>query len=144
MSTESVLQLRDVRFGYEAGPILIDMERFDIGKGESVFLRGPSGSGKSTLLGLIGGVLTPNAGTVSICHKDITDISSARRDQIRADHLGIIFQQFNLLPYLSNGGCAKSSFSTWPVQCASEPSGGRTQRGTATTRGCCTRAHRGA
>jgi len=101
MSTESVLQLRDVRFGYEAGPILIDMERFDIGKGESVFLRGPSGSGKSTLLGLIGGVLTPNAGTVSICHKDITDISSARRDQIRADHLGIIFQQFNLLPYLS-------------------------------------------
>jgi len=70
MSTESVLQLRDLRFGYTAGQTLIDIGRFDIQKGESIFLRGPSGSGKSTLLGLIGGVLTPKAGSVGICGKD--------------------------------------------------------------------------
>jgi len=101
MNTESVLQLRNLRFAYTPGPPLIDMGSFDIRKSESIFLRGPSGSGKSTLLGLIGGVLTPDAGTVSICDKDITNISLGGRDQIRADHMGIIFQQFNLLPYLS-------------------------------------------
>ena len=101
MNTDLVLQLSKLRFGYEAGQTLIDIGDFEISRGESIFLRGPSGSGKSTLLGLIGGVLTPNAGSVNICGKDITHISASARDQIRADYLGIIFQQFNLLPYLS-------------------------------------------
>ena len=101
MNTDPVLQLRDIRFDYEQGQRLIDIGHFTINKGESIFLRGPSGSGKSTLLGLIGGVLTPDAGSVSIGGIDISDITAGRRDQIRADHLGIIFQQFNLLPYLS-------------------------------------------
>ena len=101
MSTNPVLQVRDLRFGYNPGQTLIDIGSFNIRKGESVFLRGPSGSGKSTLLGLIGGVLTPDTGSVAICGQDITEIPAGRRDQIRADHLGIIFQQFNLLPYLS-------------------------------------------
>jgi len=101
MSTDPVLQVRDLRFGYNPGQTLIDIDGFTIRKGESIFLRGPSGSGKSTLLGLIGGVLTPGAGSVVICGQDIMEISSGQRDQIRADHLGIIFQQFNLLPYLS-------------------------------------------
>jgi len=101
MNTDPVLQVRDLHFGYDPGQTLINIGSFTIRKGESIFLRGPSGSGKSTLLGLIGGVLTPDAGSVAICEKDITDIPPGRRDQIRADHLGIIFQQFNLLPYLS-------------------------------------------
>ena len=101
MNTDPVLQVQDLRFGYEPGQTLIDIGSFTIRKGESVFLRGPSGAGKSTLLGLIGGVLTPDAGSISISRQDITDITPGQRDQIRADYLGIIFQQFNLLPYLS-------------------------------------------
>ncbi len=100
MSTDVVLDLQDVIFGYETSNTLIDIENFRISRGESVFLRGPSGSGKSTLLGLIGGVLQPQQGQITICGTEITGLTSGRRDKMRADHLGIIFQQLNLLPYL--------------------------------------------
>jgi len=101
MSIDPVVNLEALQFSYETNQSLIDIDKFSIQPGESVFLRGPSGSGKSTLLGLIGGVLNSRSGQISICGTDLARISSARRDQIRADHLGIIFQQFNLLPYLS-------------------------------------------
>ena len=101
MSIEPVLKLNDLSFGYATGPDIIQIESFEIGKGESLFLRGPSGSGKSTLLGLIGGVLFPRAGEVRLCGTSMGELSAGARDQIRADHLGIIFQQFNLLPYLN-------------------------------------------
>lgn len=101
MSTDTVLELHDVEFGYEASNTILQIEQFRIKRGESVFLRGPSGSGKSTLLGLIGGVLHPQKGRISICGTEITALSSGRRDKMRADHLGIIFQQLNLLPYLN-------------------------------------------
>lgn len=100
MSIDPILSLTDVQFNYVSGQPLIDIGHFKISRGESVFLRGPSGSGKSTLLGLIGGVLTPQAGKLSICGTDLTAISARQRDRVRADHLGIIFQQFNLLPYV--------------------------------------------
>ena len=70
--------------------------------GTRAFLHGPSGSGKSTLLGLIGGVLLPNTGRVQVLGRDLAALSTAARDRFRADHLGIIFQQFNLVPYLSS------------------------------------------
>jgi len=101
MSTEAVLHLSGVKFGYTSAETLIDIDELTIERGESVFLRGPSGSGKSTLLGLIGGVLKPDEGKISICGTDITTLPSGRRDKMRADHLGIIFQQLNLLPYLN-------------------------------------------
>lgn len=101
MNTDTVLELRDVKFGYDRSNTLIDIDHFQINHGESVFLRGPSGSGKSTLLGLIGGVLRPDAGRISICSTETTALSSSQRDRVRADHLGIIFQQLNLLPYLN-------------------------------------------
>ena len=101
MSTNPVLHLKDVSFGWEPGKTLLSIDDFRIEKGESVFLKGPSGSGKSTLLGLIGGVIRPDNGDIKIAGSNIANATNARRDQIRADHLGIIFQQFNLLPYLS-------------------------------------------
>lgn len=101
MTTEPVLALDNLSFGWTAETTLIAIDRFALAPGESLFLRGPSGSGKSTLLGLIGGVLTPRTGSIHIQGTDIVGQSSAARDRIRADHLGIIFQQFNLLPYLS-------------------------------------------
>lgn len=101
MSTDAVLELRGVKFGYDKSDDLIHIDDLRIARGESVFLRGPSGSGKSTLLGLIGGVLHPRGGQISICGTDITTLSAGRRDKMRAEHLGIIFQQLNLLPYLN-------------------------------------------
>lgn len=101
MSTDPVLSLEDVTFGYAPGETLISIADFTIARGESVFLRGPSGSGKSTLLGLIGGVLDAREGRIALCGHEMTALSSSRRDALRVDHLGIIFQQFNLLPYLS-------------------------------------------
>ena len=101
MSTDTVLDLQNVKFGYDKSDVLIHINDLKISRGESVFLRGPSGSGKSTLLGLIGGVLRPQAGQISICGTEITALSAGPRDKIRAEHLGIIFQQLNLLPYLN-------------------------------------------
>lgn len=68
--------------------------------GERVFVRGPSGSGKSTLLGLVGGVLAPRAGRLALFGNDLATMRPAARDRFRADHVGFVFQQFNLLPYL--------------------------------------------
>ncbi len=101
MSTELVLEISDLKFGWDAETTLLAIDDFKIANGKSVFLKGPSGSGKSTLLGLIGGVLSPRRGTIKVAGQYMPPMSSSTRDQIRADYLGIIFQQFNLLPYLS-------------------------------------------
>lgn len=72
-----------------------------IAQGEKVFLYGASGSGKSTLLSLLGGVLLPQQGQIRILGRELNALSAVARDRFRADHLGFLFQQFNLLPYLS-------------------------------------------
>lgn len=69
--------------------------------GKSLFLHGPSGAGKSTLLNLLGGVLQPERGRIEVLGQALGELPAARRDAFRADHLGFIFQQFNLLPWLS-------------------------------------------
>lgn len=97
----SLVELRDVNFGWRAGQPLLQIAAFDVAAGERVFISGPSGSGKSTLLGLIGGVLTPTSGTVRVLGESLGDLSAARRDALRVDRIGFIFQMFNLLPYLS-------------------------------------------
>ena len=80
---------------------MLDIGNFEVEPGEKVFLCGPSGSGKSTLLNLIGGVLSPVSGIVSILDENLADLSSIKRDRLRGDRLGFIFQMFNLIPYLS-------------------------------------------
>ncbi len=77
------------------------IDSLHIDAGRSVFLHGPSGSGKSTLLGLLAGVLLPREGRLSLLGRDWASLTGARRDAFRADHVGYIFQQFNLVPYLS-------------------------------------------
>ncbi len=66
-----------------------------------MFLHGPSGSGKSTLLGLIAGTLDCQQGEIEIAGTNASALSRGQRDKFRADHIGTIFQNFNLLPYLS-------------------------------------------
>ncbi len=79
----------------------LDIAGFAVEAGERIFLHGPSGSGKSTLLNLIGGVAVPESGRVEVLGKDLAALTGHARDAFRADHIGFIFQQFNLLPWLS-------------------------------------------
>ncbi|KAA3602446.1 ATP-binding cassette domain-containing protein [Stenotrophomonas maltophilia] len=103
MSMRPVIALEGVQFGYGARRVL-DVPRLWIEQGSSVLLRGISGGGKSTLLGLLGllaGVLLPGEGRVEVAGHALQAMRGAARDRFRADHLGVIFQQFNLLPFLS-------------------------------------------
>ena len=99
--TEVAIGLRGVRFGYRPDSIVLDVASFDVGRKERVFLEGASGSGKSTLLGLVGGILVPTHGEVSVLGRAMADLSGAERDRFRSDNVGFVFQLFNLLPYLS-------------------------------------------
>lgn len=84
-----------------ANQALLSCPCFQLFDGEHVFIKGPSGSGKSTLLGLLTGVLAANSGRLSILQQNMTQLGASQRDQLRADHIGYIFQQFNLVPYLN-------------------------------------------
>lgn len=100
MSTAPVIALEDVQFGYGMR-LVLDIQRLWIEQGSSVLLRGISGGGKSTLLGLLAGVLLPGKGRVEVAGQSLQDMGGAARDRFRADQLGVIFQQFNLLPFLT-------------------------------------------
>jgi putative ABC transport system ATP-binding protein len=100
--TGPAIQLAEVQFRWRArAPLVLDIPALTVAAGERLFLRGPSGSGKSTLLALLGGVTTPQYGTVEVLGQPLHRLGGARRDAFRADHIGYIFQMFNLIPYLS-------------------------------------------
>lgn len=100
MSAAPVIALEDVQFGYGMR-LVLDIPRLWVEQGSSVLLRGISGGGKSTLLGLLAGVLLPGRGRVEVAGQALQDMGGAARDRFRADQLGVIFQQFNLLPFLT-------------------------------------------
>ena len=102
--SQPVIDIENLAFAWKSGPQVLNVPEFRLEAGERVFLRGPSGSGKSTLLGLIAGVLAPQQGSVRVLGEDMTVLSASRRDRLRADHVGVIFQMFNLVPYLSVTG----------------------------------------
>ncbi|MEO1324145.1 MAG: ABC transporter ATP-binding protein [Pseudomonadota bacterium] len=99
--TAPIVRLSNLTFAWPGQPPLLDVRSFELNAGERLFLRGPSGSGKSTLLGLIAGVLETKMGEVNVLGENLTKMSGSQRDRQRADHLGVIFQMFNLVPYLS-------------------------------------------
>ncbi len=96
------VEVADLHFHWpgQSRPLLA-IDHFALGVSERLFLHGPSGSGKSTLINLLAGVSTPQRGEVRVLGEPLSHWSGARRDRFRADHIGLIFQQFNLLPYLS-------------------------------------------
>lgn len=97
-----MLTLKDVHFAWPgAGQDCLRLPVLDLQAGRTLFLYGPSGCGKSTLLGLMAGVLQARSGQVQLLGKDWAELRGGARDARRADHVGVIFQQFNLLPYLS-------------------------------------------
>ncbi|MRI32239.1 methionine ABC transporter ATP-binding protein [Endozoicomonas sp. OPT23] len=96
-----VVELENVQFSWTEDKPILDIQSLSITQGEKVFIRGPSGSGKTTLLGLLGGVLTPDSGSVKVLNTNLAQLPPAQRDLHRAEHTGFIFQMFNLIPYLS-------------------------------------------
>lgn len=97
----TVIELENVRFCWQDNRPVLDIASLVITSGERVFLKGPSGSGKSSLLNLIGGIHAPQEGGICLLGKVVNHYGNAWRDRFRSDHIGLIFQQFNLLPYLS-------------------------------------------
>ncbi|MCU9840420.1 ABC transporter ATP-binding protein [Ruegeria sp. WL0004] len=72
-----------------------------LASGERLFLHGPSGCGKSTLLSAIAGVVDVPTGAILVADKDVGALNGGARDRFRVDHIGMIFQVFNLIPWLS-------------------------------------------
>ncbi len=97
----SLLTIEGLRKEYRApdGTVepVLDLPHFELAAGEQVGLVGSSGSGKTTLLNLIAGILRPEAGTLRLAGTDVAQLSEAERDRFRAEHVGYVFQTFNLL-----------------------------------------------
>ena len=96
------IQFSDVRFAWHpvSGHVL-DIPQLTVERGQQVFIAGPSGSGKSTLLSLLAGVSLPQTGQINVLGHRLEKMGGSARDRFRADHMGVIFQMFNLVPYLS-------------------------------------------
>jgi putative ABC transport system ATP-binding protein len=96
------ISMRDVKFYWpKATAPTLNINEWHVEKGQSVFIYGRSGSGKSTLLNILAGILEPQQGVVNILNENIINLKQVKKDRFRARHMGVIFQQFNLIPYLS-------------------------------------------
>jgi putative ABC transport system ATP-binding protein len=99
-----VVVARDLTRRYGEGETAVDALRgvsLEVGRGQLVAVMGPSGSGKSTLMHALAGLDKPTSGTVSIAGTEITNLDDARLTMLRREHIGFVFQFFNLLPMLS-------------------------------------------
>ena len=97
------ITLKNVHYAYPDSldkPVL-NIPDWVVGSQEQVFVHGPSGCGKSTLLNLLSGMLAPTVGELSILDKRLDQMGQHQRDRFRANHIGYVFQQFNLISYLN-------------------------------------------
>ena len=104
MTTQTVFAARDVTKVYHMGEVNVHALRgvdVDLYSGEFVVLLGPSGSGKSTLLNILGGLDSPSSGTVFYRDRQLTDFDDAALTRYRRDHVGFVFQFYNLIPSLT-------------------------------------------
>jgi putative ABC transport system ATP-binding protein len=88
------------RFASNGDPVL-EIPAWKVPQNDRVFLQGESGSGKSTLLALLAGLQVPTTGDISVLGTKISAMGNQSRDRFRARNIGVVFQQFNLIPYLS-------------------------------------------
>ncbi len=94
------LQLSQLSHAWSNSPPLFEIAQLALLQGENLFIQGPSGCGKSTLLGMLAGVIPVSHGELEVLGQNMVKLSSVARDRLRGEHMGVIFQQFNLLPYL--------------------------------------------
>ncbi|MDR1656083.1 MAG: ATP-binding cassette domain-containing protein [Deltaproteobacteria bacterium] len=97
---KTAVKVTDLVFERPRGAFRLAVSRFEVAAGEKVFLHGPSGGGKSTFLALIAGILKPRQGEIVVDQSHMTGLSGPARDRLRGEKIGLIFQQFNLVPYL--------------------------------------------
>jgi ABC-type lipoprotein export system ATPase subunit len=91
----------DLVFAYHGSGFQLNVPRIEVAAGEKVAIIGPSGSGKTTLLHLFAGIREPQSGKISICGKDVVHLTAAARRHFRLTSVGLVFQEFELLEYLS-------------------------------------------
>ena len=100
--TAPILQLDYVRYRWPGRTSFgLHVPTLTLARSETVLLLGESGTGKSTLLSLICGTIIAQSGSVSVAGHSIAALSAGKRDRFRAEQIGLIFQQFNLLPFAS-------------------------------------------
>lgn len=97
----SAVELKQLVFFYRPDGWKLQIPSLILQKGQHLFVQGASGSGKTTLLNLLSGITTPSQGEVYISGIAVHGLSSAKRDSLRARHIGVVFQQLNLIPFLS-------------------------------------------
>jgi putative ABC transport system ATP-binding protein len=97
------IQLSNIKFSYPnaSHKSVLNIEQWSVNDGDKLFIYGSSGCGKSTLLNIISGILCPSAGSISVLGEPLDKMSSSQRDRFRANNIGYVFQQFNLISYLN-------------------------------------------
>jgi putative ABC transport system ATP-binding protein len=101
LQSSAAIRAVDLAFAWpKQKPLYTDVS-FELYPGQKLLITGPSGCGKSTLLNLLAGVVEPSSGSIWIHEENIHGLSASAKDQLRGEQMGFIFQQFNLLPYLS-------------------------------------------
>jgi len=106
----TILKTEELTKNYKIGKVEVPALRgvsISIEEGEFVAIMGPSGCGKSTLLHLMGGLLSPSSGLIEIDGEDLSQVSDAKRTDIRRRKIGFVFQRFNLFPTLTAEGNLK-------------------------------------
>ncbi len=99
-----MIRVTDLVFRYPGTPFRLDVPQWEVAAGEQVAIVGPSGSGKTTLLHLLAGILTPQQGRIEMDGQDLCPLSDAARRNFRATQVGLVFQRFELIDYLTVAG----------------------------------------
>ena len=101
ISEKAMIETKSLKFQYPDSSFHLSIPQFAVNAGEKVAVVGPSGSGKTTLLNLLAGILTPMAGSIKVGETAVSDLNDAGRRDFRIRNIGFVFQDFELLDYLS-------------------------------------------
>jgi putative ABC transport system ATP-binding protein len=98
---KAMVHVDALRFRYGDGDFRLQIDRLDVERGSAVACVGPSGSGKTTLLNLVAGIVQPISGRVATDGVEVRDLAEGERRRFRVERIGLVFQEFELLEYLS-------------------------------------------
>ena len=96
-----MIKINDVDFGYGRGNFRLQIGQLEVAQGVKTALIGPSGSGKTTFLNLVSGIVRPLTGSVRVDGREVSSMTDAVRREFRITNIGFVFQDFELLDYLS-------------------------------------------